>query len=410
MPVFEYKAKTKKEEIKEGILVAVSKKEAGKQLRDQQLSPLSVKKTNQKGKGTALFGKKSVDLVEKANLCRYLARMINSGLSLSESVEVIAGETTTPAMSQVLEDVQTVLQSGQPLSYAFSKHPEAFDEVFLTLVKAGEESGTLGKTFEYLGNQLHSDYELGQRIKGTLAYPIVVVLSSGGLGLAMLLFVVPKISPVLLNLSREFPLPSYTLIILKVSLFFSKNVFLFLGSLAGLGIAGFLFLAKPKGKRALNIFLSRMPFFGDLLQKLMFSRFNRTLSTLFKSGVPITTALSVAAETLTLPKFKKAGINFVEEIEKGVSLSAVLKKTKIFPSIMVRMVATGEKTGSLDKFLFDLAQFYEEEVSNSLKTLTSIIEPVMMLGIGIGVAVMVVSVIAPIYSFVGSLSAGLGGS
>lgn len=410
MSVFKYKAKDKSGKIKEGVLVALNKKEAGAQLRGQQLSPLFVKEVKGQGdrKGGLNFSfNRKVSLIEKANLCRYLATMINSGLALTEAVEVIADETTHPGMQKVLGDVRASLQSGQPLSTAFAKHPEVFDGVFLTLVKAGEESGTLGKSFDYLGKQLYSDYDLNQRVKSTLAYPIVIILATMGLGVSMLVFVVPKISPILLNLHREFPLPTYTLMVLKAGLFLSKNILFFLGglvlSLFGLG----MIFSKPKGKRVLGDFLSRIPFFGQLFSKLVLGRFNRTLSTLLKSGVPIIDSLRVAANTLTLPQYKNMGDIFTKEVEKGVALSEILKKSNLFPSMMIRMVSTGEKTGALDKLLLDLATFYEEEVSNSLKTLTSVIEPIMMLFIGLGVAVMVISVIAPIYSFVGSLSESL---
>ena len=408
MAVFQYKAKTKGGEIKEGVLVAASKKEVGEQLRGQQLSPLFVKKTDGKKKRQFPFlGGRKVSLIEKANLCRYLATMIKSGLPLTEAVEVIAAETAQSMMQRVLGDVQASLQSGQPLSNAFAKYPDIFDEVFLTLIKVGEESGTLGKSFDYLGKQLYADYELRAKVKSTLAYPAVIVLTTMGLGMAMLVFVVPKIAPVLLNLHREFPLPPYTLLILQTGLILSQNILIFLGLMSVVGVVLFFIFQKPSGRKFLGNFLSRLPFFGQLSTKLILGRFNRTLATLLKSGVPITNALQVAANTLTLSQFRNVSGLFVEETEKGVALSETLKKTGLFPPIMIRMVSTGEKTGALDKLLLDLAQFYEEEVSNSLKALTSVIEPIMMLVIGIGVGIMVVSVIAPIYSFVGSLSKSL---
>lgn len=408
MTVFKYKAKAKNGEIKEGVLMAGSKKEAGEELKDKQLSPLFVQKLDGKeGKKNLPLFSQHISLIEKANLCRYLSTMINSGLPLPEAVEVIASETTHPLMEKILDDVRAGLQSGQPLSSAFSKYPDVFDEVFLTLIKAGEESGTLGKSFDYLGKQLYADYELTSKVKSTLAYPTVIVCASMGLGVAMLVFVVPQIAPILLNLNKEFPLPFYTLLILQTGLFISQKILFFLGILVFLAIMLFLFFRKPAGRRALGNFFSRTPFFGQLFTKLVLGRFSRTLATLLKSGVPIISSLRVAASTLTLPQFKNLTSIFVGEVEKGVSLSETLKKTRLFPPMMTRMVSTGEKTGSLDKLLLELAQFYEEEVSNALKTLTSVIEPILMLIIGIGVGVMVVSVIAPIYSFVGSLSKSL---
>lgn len=402
MAVFKYKAKSG-QDIKEGVLIASSQKEAAGQLRTDGLEPLLVQETSSQKKSGGFFSRQ-VSALDKANLCRYLSTMINSGLPLTEAVEVISEGNENPLMQKILNDVRASLQGGQPLSAAFSKYPDTFDEVFLTLVKAGEESSTLGKSFEYLGKQLYSDHDLNQRIKSTLAYPTVIIFASMGLGVAMLVFVIPKMAPVLLRMSSDFPLPVYTLFILKAGLFFSSNLLASGLAILLLAVISFLIFRQPKIKRAMGDFLSRIPFFGELFVKLTLGRFTRTLATLLKSGVPITNSLRVASKTLTLPQFKNAAPTFIEGVEKGVSLSEVLKKTAVFPSIMIRMIATGERTGSLDKMLLDLANFYEEEVSNSLKTLTSIIEPVIMLGIGVAVAVIVISVIAPIYSFVGSLS------
>lgn len=407
MAVFNYKAKNKQGKIEEGVLVGSSEKEIGKLLINQQLSPLSVKKIEDSKKmGKALFGS-HINLIEKANFCRYLSTMINSGLPLSEAIEVISAETSQPKMMEVLSELRTGLQEGQTLSSAFSKYPAVFDEVFLTLVKAGEESGTLGKSLDYLGKQLYSDYELQQRVKSTLAYPSVIVFATGCLGLAMLFFVVPKIAPILIGLNESFPLPSYTLMILQVSLFISQKIIFIIPAIIILSLLVIILLCRPTGKKMLGDLFSRIPVFGELFAKLALGRFSRTLSTLLKSGVPIISALKVSSSALTLPQFKNVSEVFIKDIEKGVSLSEALRKTKVFPQIMIRMVATGEKTGALDKLLLELAEFYEEEVSNTLKTLTSVLEPIMMLLIGVGVGVMVILVIAPIYSFVGSLSKGI---
>lgn len=405
MATFRYKAKDKKGKIVEGVLVGSSEKEIASQLKSQSLSVLVVEKIG-KEKVSKLF-QKGVTLLDKANLCRYLATMVEAGLSLVEAVEVIADETDQPKMKEILGDVRSNLHKGQSLSSAFAKHSDVFDEVFITLIEAGEKSGTLGKSFDYLGKQLYNDYELGQKVKSTLAYPAIIILTTGGLGVMMMTFVVPKIAPILLRLHENFPLPVFTVLILRTGLFISKNLLaiggVFLFFLFVLGVI----LSRPKGKKLLGEMLSRIPFFGQLLLKLSLARFSRTLSTLLKSGVPIVESLQVSASTLTLAKFKPMGETFSQRISQGTSLSEVMRESKLFPAIMIRMVSTGEKTGQVDKLLMDLAKFYEEEVSNYLKALTSVVEPIMMLIIGVAVGAMVILIIAPIYSFVGSLSKSL---
>lgn len=408
MAVFKYKAKDKSGKIKEGTMVAVSKKEAGRQLRGENLSPLFVRALPSSAKFSFLSREK-IPLIEKANLARYLATMIKAGLPLTEALDVLCDEATSSGAQKILNETRATVQKGQLLSVAFARHPQVFDQVFLTLVKAGEESGTLEKSFEYLGKQLYADYQLRQKIKSTLAYPVTVTGATLALGISMLVFVVPRIAPVLLRLSQTFTLPPHTLFILNAGLFLSKNLLFFLGGMVGLIFLASFLLANQKSRKKINDFISRLPGVKKFYQGLVLARFNRTLSTLLKSGVPIIDALQVSTDTLTLPQYRKVKKLFSQRIGKGESLSEVLKKSGLFPSIMVRMVITGEKTGSLDKLLLDLATFYEEEISNSLKTLTDMIEPILMLVIGVGVGVIVVSLIAPIYSFVGSLSQSIGG-
>jgi len=409
MAVFKFKAKDKRGKIKKGTIIAVSKIEAGHQLKGQGLSPLFVKKIKSVEKKFTFFSSHRLPLIEKANFCRYLATMIKSGLPLSEAIDVLYQEASHPLLKKILADIRDSIQKGQFLSTAFSQYPEVFDEIFLTLVKAGEETGSLDKSFKYLGKQLYADYELGQKIKSTLAYPIVVTLATFLLGISMLIFVVPKISPVLLRLSADFPLPTHTIIILKIGVFLSDNLLFVLAGLAGAIFFLISFLASRKGRKLLTNFLSRLPLIGNFYENLALARFNRTLSTLVRSGVPIIGSLQVASGALNLPQYQKIKSLFSEQISKGKPLSEILKKSKLFPAIMTTMVTTGEKTASLDKLLADLAVFYEEKVANSLKTMTNLVEPVLMLVIGLAVGLAVVSLIAPIYSFVGSLSQNIGG-
>lgn len=408
MPVFKYKAKNADNKIDQGTIVAVSKSEAGALLRKDNLTPLFVKEiiTSQKFR---IFTLKRLPLIEKANLCRYLATMIKAGLPLNEAVEVLYNEASHPVLRKILNDIQIDLQKGQLLSKTFSSYPQDFDEVFLTLVKAGEEGGNLDKSFEYLGKQLYSEYELEQKIKSTLAYPAVVTLATLGLGVGMLIFVVPKIAPVLLRLSKDFPLPAHTIIILKLGLFVSENLLFF-----GIGLVAFLilfglFLVSSKGRKIASNVMAKLPVVGGFYNHLALARFSRTLATLLGSGVPITKTLQVSVGTLNLPRYRKLSGFLSDEIAKGKSLSVILKTSDLFPPIMTGMIATGEKTATLDLLLVDLGLFYEEKVSNSLKAMTDLIEPVLMLGIGLAVGVAVISLIAPIYSFVGSLSQSIGG-
>lgn len=408
MAIYQFKAQTKTGKIKEGTLVAGTREEAGAQLRNEGLAPLFVNPIRPSSRFNLSFSRR-VSLVDKANLCRYLAAMVKAGLPMGEALEVLSREADSESLKKVLNEARASLQKGQLLSTAFARFPDAFDEVFLTMIKAGEESGTLDKAFSYLGKQLTADHELRQKIKSTLAYPAAVTAATLSLGLAMLFFVVPRIAPVLLRLSATFPLPSYTMLILKAGVFLSDNLLLILLVMIVAGVGVGLFFTSRRGRRALTVFLSRLPVVGKFSDQIVLARFSRTLSTLLKSGLPIIPALEVSSGTLTLPKYAKLTHSFADKIGKGRPLSDVLRESGLFPSMMVSLITTGEKSATLDELLMELAGFYEQEIGNSLKSLTDLIEPVLMLAIGLAVGFAVVALIAPIYSFVGSLSGSIGG-
>jgi type IV pilus assembly protein PilC len=314
----------------------------------------------------------------------------------------MAKESTNRKMGRILRDLQFSLQRGQKLSTVFSRYPEIYDSVFLTLTRAGEESGTLEQSFDYLAKQLMSSYELSQKVKGALLYPAVILSAMMGVGVIMITFVLPRISSVFLRLNIKLPLA--TRLLLTVSQFMGNNFPWIIGSALLLLSALVVIIRFSRTRKALARFSSKFPVLSRLFDQLDLARFSRTLSTLLKSGVPIVESIRVSVELLTQTKFVKLGKTFEESIQKGQSLSdAIAQGEGIFPGLMTQSIRAGEKTGSLEVVLEELAQFYEQEVEHTLKGLTSILEPVLMLVIGVAVGAMVISIIAPIYSIIGNL-------
>ena len=327
--------------------------------------------------------------------------MLRAGLPLPEALEIIRRESTNKRMQKILADISFQTRKGRNLSAVLSQYKEDFDSVFLTIVTAGEHSGTLEKSFDYLAKQLLSSYEFTQKVKGSLMYPAVIIAAMVGEALLMLLFVLPRLSTVFLSLDIELPLA--TRLILDFGRFVGDNTALTIGVFLGsIVLAVFLFINKNTRSRIFSL-IAKLPAVKKMVVEIDVARFARTLSILLKSGVPIIETLEVSAGAVSQPKWKEATKRFSAQVARGKALSEVMLEEKMFPAVLAQAIRTGEETGSMDVVLEDLADFYEKEVDYSLKRITSLLEPVLMLLIGVAVGVMVVLIVTPIYSIVGGL-------
>lgn len=400
MPLYSYKAKDDKGAIVEDTIQAANKGDAATAITSRGLQLLTVKPLE--GFGSKLMGG-SISVAEKAAFCRFLATMLRSGMSLPETVDIISQENKNPKLKKILTDISYQTQKGKSISSVLANYKEDFDTIFLTMVKVGEESGTLEKSFDYLAIQLTASHELSQKISGSLMYPAVIVAAMLGNVLMMGLFVLPRIAGVFLKL--DVPLPAYTKIVLSLGQFMGENR---KGVLAATALASFLtvFIFWYRKTRTVIIqIISKMPIVKKVVLHIDIARFSRTLSTLLKNGVPIINALDVSADVLTTRSLKIEAKKFSKGVSQGESLSDVLlKNRKTFPAIMVQTIRAGEKSGNLEQVLEEMATFYESEVEYSLKRLTSLLEPLLMLFIGVAVAIMVIMMIAPIYSIIGGLN------
>ncbi|MCX8009112.1 MAG: type II secretion system F family protein, partial [Patescibacteria group bacterium] len=390
-----YKAIDKDKHIIEGVISAKTKKEAADHLGNQSLTPLIIKEVREK----FLIGG-TIPEVDKITFCRYIHIMLATGLSISEGIDVLKRETKHPLMKRILSDMQYGLEQGQSLSAIFERYPSVFESYFITLMKAGEASGKLAEVFEYLEIQLRSEYNLKSKVKGALLYPAIVFLAMIGIGILMFFFILPQIGKVFLSLSL--PLPFMTKFMFQLSIVLSGYIIPIAFGVFG-GIVVFFFAIKTKTFKDTVIgILGQIPLIKKLIKKVDLARFCRIFSTLIRSAVPITDALEISFSLLTWKQYRSLSPHICDEIRKGKALAVVMKETNIFPSLFVQMVAAGEKTATLDETLGDLAVFYEQEVEEEVKGLTQIIEPVMMLCVGVAVGVMILSIIAPIYSVVGN--------
>lgn len=403
MSLFVYKAKDQNGKLVDDTIQSTSREDAAIALKSMGLQVLTIKNLDN---GFSGF-RGSISVAEKAVFCRFMATMLRSGLSIPEAIEIIRSETKNKKMAKVMADLSYQTQKGKSLSSVLANYKDDFDQTFLTMIRVGEESGTLDKAFEYLTKQLNASYDLSQKVKGAMMYPAVIVVAMFGNGLLMMLFVLPRISSVFLKLDVPLPLP--TKVILTVGDLIGKNVPLFLLFVGVSAFLTFLIFYLRKSRKAVLSIILRLPVVAKIVKQIDIARFSRTLSTLLKSGVPITTALDVSSGSLSQGMVQSKLKNLSDSVAKGETLSSVLaKNTNLFPIIMVQTIKAGEKTGSLEEVLSEMADFYESEVDYSLKRATALLEPVLMLVIGVVVGAMVVIMIAPIYGIIGGLQQQIG--
>jgi type IV pilus assembly protein PilC len=400
MPLFSYKAKNKKGKIIEDVLQATNRSEAASAIKSEDLQILTIKNLD-KGIGSFAFG--GISVAEKAAFCRFLATMLKAGLPLPEAVDILKDETKNNKLKKIILDLSFQIRKGKNLSSVLSKYKNDFDPVFIAMVKAGEESGTIEQSFDYLSKQLLTSHELIQKVKGALMYPMVIVAAMIANFVVMLVFVLPKISEVFTELHVK--LPPVTKIMLDFGNYVGNNTLLVIGVIfLSFVMMVLVFLIRGTRQMIINAFL-KAPLVRTIVNEIDVARFARTLSTLLKSGVPIIVALDVSSDMIRQPGLQKQAKEFSKGVSEGESLSEVLSKGKksSFPSTVIQTIKAGEKSGSLEIVLEELAEFYEREVDYSLKRLTSLLEPLLLLVIGLAVGGMVVMMITPIYSLVGGI-------
>lgn len=346
----------------------------------------------------------SVSVNEKVFFAKYLSVMIKSGIPLVEALEVIENQSKGE-LKNILIDIVDRVKSGKTLASSLAEYPRIFDTLFINMVKVGESSGTLDECLTYLANQLKKDAQMLSKAKGATIYPTIILLTTLIVGGGVTYFILPKLSKLFTSLNTTLPLPTKILLALANSM---ENQSLWW--LIGLVLFLLIFFVLSKSK-ILKPFFSglvlHVPIFGTLSRNLNLGRLCLTLGTLLKSGVALNEALVITKNTLTSLPYQNAVGKIIDTVNKGKSISSAIDiadpKEKLFSKAVIEMIKIGEKTGNLDSNLMYLADFYEEEVDNTTKNLTTIIEPFLLLFIGLVVAFVAVAVISPIYQLLGAI-------
>jgi type II secretory pathway component PulF len=336
---------------------------------------------------------------EKMILMSNFSTMLSAGISILEVVDSLL-EDAKGNQKKVLESLHAGLMQGKHVYASFAEFPNIFDKVTLNIIKASEEAGTLDVALKDLKGNIKKEMEFSDGIRSALIYPIMIACVFVGVLLVILIVVVPKISVVFMKLNMNLPLP--TKILIWASGILMNNTLLLIGGLA-IFIVALVLLFKTKKGFIMNLFFS-VPVISDLVKKIDLARFSRSLFLLLNAGIPITTALEFAQETIKKKDILKIMQNAREKVIAGRRFSEGLKEAKgTIPYIMIKIVEAGEKTGSLDKSMQEVSEFMDYEVTGSLQTVTALIEPIMLVGVGLMVGGMMMSIIAPIYGLIGSV-------
>jgi len=347
--------------------------------------------------------KKGVSVSEKLFFTRNLAVMLSAGISLPEALLNLSLQTKNKNFAKAILDIQQRVLKGEKFSSALSQYPHYFSELYQNIVMAGEESGRLEENLNLLATQLEKEAELKQRVKGALIYPAVIILAMLGIGILMFVVVIPKISKVFKELNVE--LPKTTKFVITLGDFFSQNWYLVFSFLFLILVFIFQFAKTKFGKRIFDKILISLPIIGQLSKKQNCAMLARSLSSLLESGISLPRALEISEKVLGNVYFKEILKEGLEYVKKGKRLSEVFKKHPqiIFPTFTM-MLETGEMSGETSTLLKKIADFYENEVGEMTKSLTSIIEPILLLLIGGVVALFAISMLQPIYSMMQALS------
>ncbi len=397
MERFEYAILDKDGKIVTGVVEAKSRDGAAKSLLDQNLTPIRISQ-EKKFDLLAKFNKiGKVPLAELVLFTEELATLVNAGIPLTQSLNILGKQTTNTKLKATIEDLSKEINEGVALSAAMEKHPKAFNRLYVNMVKAGEIGGTLDKELMKLTEQLNKDHELRAKIKGAMTYPVVIVVGMVGAMIYMMLTIIPQLQDMFEELGGELPAATKVLIFLSDAITkYGIVTFFVIASI----VYAFIYTKNHfvAFRRFLHRIILRIPVVGKLSAKINVTQFASTLGSLLSSGVNVTEALEIVGDSTSNLLFKEAIEDAARKVKNGINIGDALKTHTIFPVLVTQMIAVGEETGSLDTILAKISEFYGREVDNMTRNLSTLLEPMIMIIIGVCVGFMMVAIITPIYS------------
>lgn len=402
MPDYIYTARTKDGMLKKDRITMKDEKALSDYLRSQGLLLTSIKLAkSEKKTGMTFFSSlfNRISAVQKIFFTQNLEVMVRTGFSLANALKTLSLQTPNKKFREIITDIKNDVESGQTFTSALSKHKRVFSELFINMISAGEVSGKLDESLKNLTIQTKKEHEIIVKVRAALTYPAIVVIAMVGIGIGMMVFVIPQMMSIFEEWGSKLPLP--TLILISLSKFLTSNG---LYVAIGLIILIFILIRAIKTKRGKFIFhkiLLKTPILSSILIKVNLARFSRSLSSLLKTDIPIVQTFEIISKVLGNVYYKQAMLESAQRVKKGISIVKTLEdKPDLFPPIITQMIAVGEETGTLDTISEEIANFYEADVDQTMGNLSVIIEPVLMLILGAAVAAMALAIIMPMYSLV----------
>jgi type IV pilus assembly protein PilC len=393
MPRYKWEGKTLRGEKRKGEMEAPDEGTVRTHLRQQNVVPTKVVA---KGKEVSFsFGRQKIKKKDVAVFTRQLATMIDAGLPLVQSMDILAMQQENKAFKEIIQNIKEDVEGGSTFAGALKKHPKAFDELYVNLVVAGEEGGILDNVLTRLAIYIEKAEALKKKIQSALVYPSTIVAVAVIVVAVLMIFVIPVFEKMFSSMGHTLPLP--TLIVIGISKLLKKYIFLIIVALVILLFMLKRYHSTEKGKFNIDNLILKLPVFGTLFRKVAVARFARTLATLITSGVPILDGLTITSKTAGNKPIEYAIMKARTSISEGETIAEPLGRSDVFPLMVTQMIAVGESTGSLDSMLTKIADFYEEEVDVAIATLTSLLEPFLMVFLGVTVGGIVIAMYMPIF-------------
>jgi type IV pilus assembly protein PilC len=399
MPTYTYVGRSRGGKLHKGELLAANKNEAIAALRKQQILVTVVK---EKGKERRLFGRGKVKHKELAVVTRQLSFMIDAGLPLNQALEIIGTQVENKSLQKTIFEVRRSIEGGSSFSDSLSEHPHIFNELYTNMVAAGEAGGILDTILDRLATYIEKNVKLVRAVKSALVYPISVITIAVGVVIVILWQVIPTFAKLFTGLGRALPAP--TQITIDISNFIGNYILFIIGGIVAIVVLIRWYYSTPGGKLAIDGLLLRLPVLGIVLRKIAIARFCRTLGTLISSGVPILDSLDITAKTAGNKVVENAVRQARDSVESGKTLTEPLRDSEVFTPMVVQMVNVGEQTGELDAMVNKVAEFYEAEVDAAVQDLLSLMEPLIIIFLGVTIGWIVVSMYMPIFSLIGDLT------
>ena len=398
MAIFQYKARDKNQATFAGLVEASTESEAVEMLKERELSVIFVKLEKEEAAAKAgagmVFGRiKPKDVVI---FSRQFAVLISANVPVVQSLKIVVDQTESIKLKIAVSQVADEIDAGTRLSEALGKHPKVFSNFYVSVIRSGETSGKLDEVLTYLADEMEKDYDMTSKIKGAMIYPIFVFAGLTTVGVVMMVFVVPKLTAILTETGAE--LPFATKLLIGISGFMTNYWWLLIIILAGLATGIKLYSNTPAGKKSIDYLKLRLPIFGHLFQMIYLVRFTRSMQTLIIGGVNITKSLKITADVVSNQIYKDLIEETVKEVEDGNSISNVFAESDQIPKMVSQMLSIGEKTGKMDIILQRITEFYSREINNIVANLMTLMEPIIMVIMGVAVGIMVAAIIMPMYN------------